>query len=140
MEQKYPEPTVGALILNPKGQILLVKSYKWPGKYTIPGGHIEVGETVEEALKREVKEEVGLDVEFDKVLFVQEPIYSKEFIKKKHFIFLECVCRAKSEHIKLDEDEIQEFIWVEPKGALGLDVDSFTRKFVEKYIETLEGK
>ena len=34
---QYPEPTVGALIFNPEGKLLLVKTHKWHGKYTIPG-------------------------------------------------------------------------------------------------------
>lgn len=54
---KYPEPTVGAVIFNPDNKILLCKSHKWDHKYVIPGGHIELGEKMEEALKREILEE-----------------------------------------------------------------------------------
>src|SRR6266702_1480574 len=61
--QVYPEPTVGALIVNKEGRILLTKSHKWFDKYTLPGGHIEVGETMKEAVIREVKEEVGWEEE-----------------------------------------------------------------------------
>ncbi|HEX4921650.1 MAG TPA: NUDIX domain-containing protein, partial [Candidatus Bathyarchaeia archaeon] len=75
-DQVFPEPTVGALIVNKEGKILLAKSHKWFDKYTLPGGHIEVGETMKEALKREVKEEVGLDVEVGEFLTMQEAIFS----------------------------------------------------------------
>ena len=61
-EQKFPEPTVGALIVNPKGKIFLMKSHKFNGMFVVPGGHIELGETMEQALKREVKEETNLDI------------------------------------------------------------------------------
>ena len=54
---------MGALVVNSNGEILLVKSYKWGSKYTVPGGHIELGERSEVAVRREVKEEVGLEVE-----------------------------------------------------------------------------
>ena len=58
MRQVYPEPTVGALIINSENKILLVKSHKWMnGKYSVPGGHVEIGESFEEAIIREVKEE-----------------------------------------------------------------------------------
>lgn len=45
-KQIDPEPTVGALIFNPQGEIFLMKSHKWRNKYVIPGGHIELGETI----------------------------------------------------------------------------------------------
>lgn len=54
---KYPEPTVGAIIYNPDNKVLLCKAHKWNDKYIIPGGHIELGEKMEEALKREILEE-----------------------------------------------------------------------------------
>jgi len=47
--QKYPEPRVGALIFNSKGEIFLMKSHKWNNKYCIPGGHVELGEIMENA-------------------------------------------------------------------------------------------
>jgi len=40
-EQASPEPTVGILIFNPKGELLLLKSHKWPGRYVVPGGNKE---------------------------------------------------------------------------------------------------
>jgi nucleoside triphosphatase len=64
----HPEATVGALILNGRGQILLAKSYKWRNRFTLPGGHIKLGETALEALKREVKEEIGLEIELIRFL------------------------------------------------------------------------
>ncbi|HSK65470.1 MAG TPA: NUDIX domain-containing protein [Anaerolineales bacterium] len=61
-EQIFPEPTVGVFIFNPSGELLLLKSHKWPGRYVVPGGHVELGERLEEAAVREAKEETGLDV------------------------------------------------------------------------------
>ncbi len=57
---KYPDPTVGALIFNPEDKVLICKSHKWNDQYVIPGGHIELGEKMEDALKLEVLEETGL--------------------------------------------------------------------------------
>ena len=62
-EQNYPHPTVGALIFNPEGKMLLVQSHKFHGKWVVPGGHIEVGERMADAVIREAKEETGLDIE-----------------------------------------------------------------------------
>lgn len=133
--QVYPEPTVGALIVNNEGKILLVKSHKWFDKYTLPGGHIEVGETMVEAVKREVKEEVGLDIQVGHMLLLQEAIFAAEFYKKRHFVFIDFACRSESEQVKLDQDELQEYLWIYPGAAYNLKLDSFTRKTIDKFME-----
>jgi nucleoside triphosphatase len=132
--QVYPEPTVGALIVNKEGKILLAKSHKWFDKYTLPGGHIEVGETMKEAVAREVKEEVGLDVEVVEFLLMQEAVFAEEFWKKKHFIFFDFLCRSRNQQVKLDGRELQEYVWEYPGAAFQLNLDSFTKKSLEKYL------
>ncbi|OLB72535.1 hypothetical protein AUI06_01135 [archaeon 13_2_20CM_2_52_21] len=133
--QAYPEPTVGALIVNKEGKILLTKSHKWFDKYTLPGGHIEVGETMKEAVIREVKEEVGLDVEVAEILLMQEAVFAEEFWKRKHFIFFDFLCMSKDQRVKLDGREIQEYVWEYPGAAFKLNLDSFTKKTLEKYLQ-----
>jgi len=132
--QNYPEATVGALIVNGKGEILLVRSYKWGTKYTVPGGHIELGERSETAVKREIREEVGLEVEPVRLLLVQEAIYPADYIKHEHYIFLDYLCRTDSSEVKLDGKEIQEYVWTTPSDALQLELESFTRNLVEAYM------
>jgi len=133
--QVYPEPTVGALIVNTQGKILLTKSHKWFDKYTLPGGHIEVGETMKEAVAREVKEEVGLDVEVAEMLLMQEAIFAVEFWKRKHFIFFDFLCKSKDQQVKLDGRELQEYVWEYPGVAFRLNLDSFTKKTLERYLQ-----
>ena len=133
--QVYPEPTVGALIVNKEGRILLTKSHKWFDKYTLPGGHIEVGETMKEAAAREVKEEVGLDVEVAEMLLMQEAIFAEEFWKRRHFIFFDFLCKSKDQQVKLDGRELQDYVWEYPGAAFRLELDSFTRKTLEKYLQ-----
>ena len=137
MVQNYPEATVDALVVNDKGEILLVRSYKWGSKYTVPGGHIELGERSETAIKREVREEVGLEVEPVRLLLVQEAIYPPDYVKHEHYIFLDYLCRTNSSKVELDGNEIQEYIWRLPKDALQLDLESFTRNLVEAYASQL---
>jgi nucleoside triphosphatase len=137
MPQLYPEATVGALIVNPKGDVLIVRSIKWSDKFTVPGGHIELGERAENAIKREVKEETGLDVEPVKLLLVQQAIYPTNYYKHEHFIFMDFLCQTESTEVKLDGRELQEYIWVSPEKVLELDLEAYTRNFVNKYLETL---
>lgn len=60
-----PVPAVGAVIFDDGGRLLLIRRDRPPGKglWSLPGGRVEEGETLAEALVREVREETGLDVE-----------------------------------------------------------------------------
>ena len=133
-EQKYPEPAVGALIFNKEGKIFLMKSHKWNNKYVIPGGHIELGETMEDALKREIKEETNMDIYNIRYIGHQEFIFDNVFWKKKHFIFFDYSCKTNSNNIKLNS-EAEELIWVYPEEALKLDVEPYTLKTIKLYLK-----
>ena len=61
-EHRPPLATVGALIFNAEGEVLMIRTHKWSNKWGIPGGKIKWGETSEAALRREIKEETGLKV------------------------------------------------------------------------------
>ena len=138
VSQKYPEPAVGALILNPEGKMFLMKSHKWHGQYVIPGGHIELGETIEEALKREVKEETNLDIYDIEFLIFQEFIYDESFWKKDHYIFFDYLCRTDSTDVILNE-EAEEYAWVSVDESLKLPVEHYTRVVIDEYLEKVEG-
>ncbi|RJP49197.1 MAG: NUDIX domain-containing protein [Anaerolineaceae bacterium] len=132
-DQIFPEPTVGVFVFNKTGEMLLLKSHKWPGKYVVPGGHVELGERIEEAVIREAKEETGLDIYDLKFINFQEFIYAPSFWKKRHFIFFDYVCKADSLQVKLN-DEAEEHVWARPEAALHLPLDSYTRTSIEKII------
>ena len=57
-------PCIGAVVFNEQGRLLLVKRANPPaqGKWSLPGGRLESGETSEDGVVREVREETGLDV------------------------------------------------------------------------------
>ena len=118
---QYPEPVTGAFIFNRENQILLAKSWKWPGDiWSVAGGHIEYGEKIEDAVEREVMEELGLVVKFQRVITVLESIFSPNFVKKKHFIFNECECLLVGEFRPRYNAEIQETRWFSLTDALSL--------------------
>ncbi len=128
----YPEPIVGAIIVNDKGQVLLVTSPKWPGLYVIPGGHVELGESMVDAVRREVKEEVGLEVISSNQNLVHESVFGLDR-KKSHFIFIDFVCKCKNYEVKIDNEEISGFVWKMPDEAVKLNVSPSTRKTIEVY-------
>ena len=132
-EKKHPEATCGALIFNDKQEVFLMRSHKWNNKYALPGGHIEYGERVEEAVKREVKEETNLDVEIIEFFMMQDCIFPDEFYKKeRHFIFIDFLCRATNSVVKLN-DEAESYVWVKVEDALKLPVESYTVNLLKKY-------
>jgi nucleoside triphosphatase len=124
--QLFPEPTVGILIFNPRGELFLMKTHKWHGQYSVPGGHIELGENAIEAARREAKEETGLEIYDIRFLCWQECIYDEQFWKPRHFIFMDFTARMDEGEVVLN-DEAEEFIWMTPQKALAeLDLDSYT--------------
>ena len=133
-DQVFPEPTVGVFIFNPAGELLLLKSHKWPGKYVVPGGHVELGERIEQAAIREAKEETGLDVYNLQFVCFQQFIYDPSFWKRRHFIFFDYACRSDSLEVKLN-DEAQEHVWTGLEAALRLPLDSYTCHSIERIIE-----
>ncbi len=136
IKRQFPEPTVGALIFNLKGEILLIKSHKWKDKYVIPGGHIELGEKIEDTIKREVKEETGLDIYDIEFICFQEFIFDDAFWKKKHFIFLDYTCKTDSFIVK-PNSEGQEYIWTPLEAALKLQIEPYTKNVIEAFIKKL---
>ena len=139
-DQQYPEPTVGALIFGPDDRIFLMRSHKWRAKYVIPGGHIELGERMEQALHREIKEETGLMIRDVRFLCHQEFVYDDRYWKPRHFIFFDFFCRTDSTDVTLN-DEAQDYIWVTLDQALELPVEPYTVRAIEAYLgETGAGR
>lgn len=127
--QYFPEPVVGAVILNRKGEVFLMRSHKWHDKYVIPGGHIELGERAEHALKREIKEETNLDIYDIHHIITQEFIHDPAFWKKRHFIMFDYLCRARNPSSVRLNSEGREYVWMPFKKALNSkQIEPYTRK------------
>lgn len=97
MQREYP-PTplvgVGALIVN-NGKIVLVRRRKEPaqGEWSIPGGLVNVGETLKEAVIREVFEETGLDVEPKALVELLERIFPDDDGRiRYHYVLADYLC------------------------------------------------
>ncbi len=124
--QRYPEPTVGALILNDRDQLLIVKTHKWRGNYTIPGGHVELGEHLLEALEREIREETGLVLQEAEFICYQEFVFDECFWEERHFIFFDYLCRVKPGEVRLN-DEAEDYLWVDLDRVEDFPIDDYLR-------------
>lgn len=129
-----PISTVGALIHNGAGEVLMIRTHKWSDKWGIPGGKIQRGEPSLVALHREVLEETALLIEDAQFVVCQDSIDSPEFMRPEHFILLNYVARARTTDVRLN-DEAEEFLWLPPGEALALDLNQPTRVLLIEAIE-----
>jgi mutator protein MutT len=120
-DREYPARPivgVGAVILD-GDRVLLVRRGREPlkGEWSIPGGAVESGETLEAAIAREVREETGLDVEVGGVVTVLDRIrFDPEGRPHYHYVLIDFVCRPGSGRATSGSDA-DELAWV-PVGDL----------------------
>ena len=142
--REYPEhPLVGVGgFIHKEGKVLLIRRKFDPnkGKWAPPGGLLEVGEDPKEAARREVREELGLEVEVEGLLQVSnEVIKDEEGRIKFHFVLVDYLMRPLGERITLNE-ESDEFAWFEPADVESLDATANTKLIARKYAEATGGR
>jgi ADP-ribose pyrophosphatase len=137
VSREYPKRPIvgaGALILR-DGKLLLVKRGAQPGfgKWSVPGGLVELGENVQDAMVREVKEEVGLDVEVVKLTDVADTItLDGDGRVQYHFVVVNFVARIVGGELKTASD-ILEAKWVPVDEVEKVDLTGSFRAFFEKH-------
>ena len=129
-----PIATVGALIHDGQGKVLMIRTHKWSDLWGIPGGKIERGESCEDALIREIREETALEISGIQFVMVQESIFSPTFIRPEHFILLNYLAEASSYDVTLN-DEAEEFRWVTIEEAFTLELNTATIQLLNRVIE-----
>lgn len=110
--------SVAAMVHDGKGKILLVNS-PWRG-WEYPGGLIEPGETFEEALRREIREESGVEVEIERFVGICKNL-------EKDIVNIDFVCRYVSGELTTS-DESTEVVWVTPEEAVKMITFPLTKK------------
>ena len=116
MKRLYPDHPivgVGAVIIN-NGRILLEKRKNEPGKgkWSIPGGVVEVGEELQQALEREVKEETGLNTTSCSLIDVVDSIsLDDKGVVKFHFVIVDYLVKTE-EGVPEAASDADELRWV----------------------------
>jgi ADP-ribose pyrophosphatase YjhB (NUDIX family) len=116
-----PFLAVSAAIVH-EGKVLIVRRARPPARdvYTLPGGVVEAGETLTEAVIREVQEETALTVAPAALAGHREAIVrSADGRVERHFVIL-CFAARLVSGTPAPNDEVTEILWLEPAGLAGL--------------------
>lgn len=123
---------VGALVRDGEGRIVLVRN-RWSDGWVLPGGNVESGESLREAVVREVREETGLAARVERPLEVVE----QTFVSKDddsvwgHFVVFEArtVDSELGDDLGVDETEIEDAAWFATVPDTARDPDLLSRHF-----------
>lgn len=131
---KYPIVGVGGILIE-NGKILLIKRATEPNKglWTIPGGKIKFGEKIEDALKREMLEETGLEVEILDLEDIYELIMSNGEVRY-HYIILDYRVRRISGEPKSSTDAL-ELKWFSKEELKHIETTETMKKLLGKLIK-----
>lgn len=129
---------VFALIQNPKGEFLLTRSVRSEKKgaeyeqvWSMVGGTVNFGETLEHALVREVKEETGLDVEIDRFLG-----YNEYLAEGKHWVAFNYLAKTSSNiFINFEPDKQADLQWFELKD-IPAEISPYTKESLKSLLYT----
>lgn len=130
----------GLIIKNRK--MVLVKS-KNTGKYLFPGGGINLGETMEQGLIREVKEETGLDVKVIEIIDQNDVFFEYTPSKNRfHSIQWFYLCSIDSDQLandnEVDDAEAEKPRWVEISTLEKEDFNSHGNSFIENFLRKIK--
>jgi len=138
MEREYPQRPlvgVGAVVVD-DGRVLLVRRGSEPlkGHWTLPGGALEVGESLSEGVVREVREETGLEVEPIELIEVLDRIHCEGERVRYYYVIADYLCRVMGGKLQAasDADAVR---WVERaewNSHSALIVDPVTVRVIER--------
>jgi len=134
--RQYPERPivgVGAVIVD-EGRVVLIKRKYEPlkGHWSLPGGMVEIGETLESALSREMLEETGLRVDVGPVIEVFDRIMHDEQKRVRyHFVLIDYLCWPAGGTLTPGSD-VDAAIWVDPVALAQYDLTEKATSVIER--------
>jgi len=129
----HPRVAVSAIIFKEE-RVLMIKRSKEPnkGKWSIPGGGIELGETLDQAVKREVREECSIEIEVERVFYTTENIIRDDDGRVKyHYVLVDMLAKYAGGETKAQSDA-EECRWVTAEELSELDITPRLRAVLER--------
>lgn len=149
MQREFPAAPiagVGAVVLDADNRILLVRRGQAPlaGEWSLPGGALELGERLEDGVRREVQEETGLDVEPLEIVAVFDHISLDNAPERVrfHYVLVDYRCRVLGGTLAsaTDVTEARWVSWSELNGHSAYAVRPFTLTVIRKALDQASGK
>ena len=143
MKREYPDRPligVGAIIID-RGRALVVRRATEPlkGEWSIPGGLLELGETLRTGVVREAKEETGLDVVPIEVLEVYDRIVSDaEGRTQYHYVLIDYLCELAGGELKAASDA-SEVRWITREELESFPIADSAEEVIRKGFEKVAG-
>jgi len=137
-KREYPSLPVARVeaLIHKHDTVLLLKLASEPnlGKWGLPGGAVKTGETVEEAVRREAKEQVGLDVNLEGMLDIQDDIHHDGKGKVRfHHILIGYLTSPRRGKVVLSA-EATEYKWFTAAEVRSVFATDNTKRTVQKYL------
>jgi mutator protein MutT len=136
--RSYPDRPivgVGAVVLD-GGRVLLVRRANEPskGEWSLPGGAVELGESLEEAVVREIREETGLDVEVGRVVEVLDRVRrDADGRVEYHYVIVDYACAIRGGLLAAGTDAA-DVRWVDVAGLAQLGVSEKAISVINKAV------
>jgi 8-oxo-dGTP diphosphatase len=139
-KREYPDhPFVGVgALVHRGGKVLLARRTKEPnrGRWIIPGGLVELGEQLEDAVVREVREELGFEATADMMLDVaSEVVLDDEERVKYHYVLVDFLVSPRRDDDVVLNEESSSYGWFTPESIEELDTTPNTKKMVRRYLQ-----
>ena len=136
MSRRYPSrPVVGVgAIITDGDRVLLVRRGREPsmGLWSIPGGMLELGESLVQGIRREVREEVGLEVRVLEIVEVLDRvIYDDDGKIEYHYVLVDYVCKPLSGTLRV-ADDADAAEWVNRRDVSSYEITKGTPAVIEK--------
>jgi 8-oxo-dGTP diphosphatase len=136
-DKKRPIVGVGAVIVADDGRVVLVKRHHEPlaGQWSLPGGGLEIGETLEAGVAREVLEETGLVVDVGPVIEVFDRILMDERGDVGyHFVLVDYLCRPRGGALAAGSD-VDDVALVEPSALAPYRITEKAQSVIARALE-----
>lgn len=129
----FPQVAVGAVVRRGTAVLLIQRSTEPnAGQWTIPGGKVHPGETLQQAAEREIREETGIHIR------AGEPVYSFDIIERDnkdelryHYVIVDLLADYVDGEPRAGDDAL-DAAWIEPETLARLDVNATTRQLLAR--------